>query len=269
MDTSFLTAALMLVIGVALRMEIEADSRTVVACGLAMGITLLIDPAPLPFFMFLIVWRCWQEWARPCAARNMALLILIPCALFGPWMVRNYFATGVFTPRCCIGVELMVYNVDGASHPSLSSQEQQLYKTLGEKEYNSVSLQKAEKAIRNDPGKYAARVLLRIRDWWFGGNPKEYRSDLHGLPDLNILAHLLVAGALLFAIFGAYQGIRQGAKIIPLIALLLIYPVPYYLINVTDRYALPMRVIALLLTAHGLVTALRQAGAKQSPAIHN
>jgi len=253
-----LAAALTLVVGLALRMEMRAHIGVVFTCGLAMGGTLLINPSPLSFFIFLIVWRLLQEWGKPNAIRNMAVLILVPSALFGPWMVRNYLTTGAFTPRCCAGLELMSYNVDGASHPWISSKERQLYKTLGENRYNDICFQRAKEAIVAEPGKYAFRVLERIRNWWLGGEPKEYLKRLHGLGNVKPLMHTFVAGMLLLAMVGAWEAVRGGAKILPLIALLVVFPLPYYFINVTDRYAFPMRMIALLLAAHGLVAASKR-----------
>jgi len=265
-NTSLLACAMVVLVGLLMRAMADTSYKLTVWAGVTMGVVLLIDPAPAFFYPFALGLYFWAQKGRPHAIRNVATLALFPVLIFGPWMLRNYLVLGVFTPRCCSGLEMKLGNNEtawrlgtsirvGAMHPTSSDAELALYLQMGEVAYDRYCMAQATQFIRENPGKFLELSGWRFLGWWFG-EVTNWQGHLHTglpLPQLKRIAFLL---PMPFFLIGAIAG-RRNKPVLMILLLLLTYPVPYYFVHVTERYRFPIEPFLVLLAAEGLFVALR------------
>ncbi|MBK7877338.1 MAG: glycosyltransferase family 39 protein [Planctomycetes bacterium] len=225
--------------------------------GLAFGLVLLVNPAPasiVPAALWIVA-SASPSWsgriARVAAFGAVAFLVVLP------WCLRNREAVGSFAVRTNLGVEMMVGNNDLANgyfqvklHPSYNPDEFRAYIAQGEVPYAAACMERAKAWIRADPLRFARLTLHRARLYWFGDFPwsdprtegtKSAASDpgswvkwgLHGLTGL-----LCVLGCALWA--------KRGREHRALVVMLLLFPAPYYLTHVLERYRFPIEPLMLL-----------------------
>lgn len=232
--------------------------------GLLMGLVALISPAPLFFYpaVALILWqRLRNQGSR--GYREIAILTgscLLVCV---PWMVRNALEVGSFTPRTTAGLNFRQGNSDGAwrlgtgeadvtIYPSNSAQEGRLFHELGELGYDRYCTRLGMEFVRNHPDRFAALTLLRIRHWWLGQGT-EWPGNLKLRFQLSSLKRLSWLLPLPFFALGCIAAWRNRKPAGLLVAVLLFYPIPYYLMFVTERYHFPVEPFLLLVGSYGLV----------------
>jgi hypothetical protein len=106
--------------------------------------------------------------------------------------------------------------------------------------------------VRNHPDRFAALTLMRIRAWWLGQGT-EYQGNLKAGFHLAAIKRFSFLFPLPFFVAGCiaalYNRIRAGL----LWALLLIYPIPYYLMWVSERYHYPVEPFVLLVGSYGII----------------
>jgi len=231
--------------------------------GLLMGLVALINPAPLSFYpaVALILWKRLRDQGSR-GYREIAILTgscLLVCV---PWMARNALQVGSFTPRTSAGLNFRLGNDDGAwllgtgagdmaSYPSNSAQEGRLFHELGELGYDRYCARLAIEFVRNHPDRFAALTLMRIRDWWLGQS-SEWSGNLKLGFQLSTLKRLSWLLPLPFFALGCIAAWRNHIPIGLLMAVLLLYPIPYYFTTVTERYHFPVEPFLLLVGGYGL-----------------
>ena len=233
------------------------------ATGLIMGLVALLNPAPIFFYpaVALVIWKRLRDQGSS-GYREIAILTgscLLVCV---PWMARNALKVGSFTPRNGAGLNFRLGNNDNAFrlgtgedlsiYPSNSKEEDRLFHKLGEVGYDRYCASLGIDYVRNYPGRFAALTLMRVRGWWLG-----YRSEWSGhlklafqLSALKRLSWLL---PLPFFVVGCISSWRNRGPVGLVIALLLIYPIPYYFMIVAERYHFPVEPFVLLVSSYGLI----------------
>lgn len=244
--------------------------------GVILGLVAWINPAPIPFYAALafLLWR-WLR-ARSLHATVRVAVLSASCLLvYAPWMVRNLLEVGLLTPRTGSGLSLRIGNTermwkaatgayDDTCYPSDSPEESSLFHELGEVGYDLRCQRLAMAFIRQNPGKFAQLSWFKFRAWWFGlgmtsvvtpvsglTTPAQQRLIAWSTPALRwLVAFVLVALLLVGCIVSIGKSIPAG----PVIALVLIYPVPYYFFFASQRYRFPIEPFLVLLGAYGIVS---------------
>jgi hypothetical protein len=230
--------------------------------GLAWGISLLFYPAMLPLMgcllvagFFLLPGAAYIKFALIQAA--LALLLL------SPWIIRNQIALGApVATRTNFGLELRLSNNELAGplerenyehgvyhvyHPLQSVQEAEKVRDLGEVEYNKQAMSAAVAWISAHPGEFITLTAKRIFYFWFQPIPgQRIKSVWLGITSI-------------FCFAGLYTVWRQDPVLALLLGLmLLVLPLPNYLVHVGLRHRYPLDWICNLLTVSWAWTMLRR-----------
>lgn len=238
--------------------------------GALFGAVMLVNPAPasiVPGVLWILAsgLSTWRERLVRLAAFGAAAFVLVL-----PWCLRNREAVGSFALRTNLGVEMMVGNNDLANgyfqtklHPSYSADEFRRYVAEGEVPYAKECMERAQTWIRADPLRFARLTLHRARLYWLGDFPwsdprtegaKSAATDpaswvkwgMHGLAGL-----LALAGCALF--------VKRRVEHRALVVMLVLFPAPYYLTHVLERYRFPIEPLMLLPAAAFVLWAIDRA----------
>jgi 4-amino-4-deoxy-L-arabinose transferase-like glycosyltransferase len=227
--------------------------RWSLASGVAWGVAFLFMPSFVTVFAGLLALWLWSTrgrcWKLAVIASLFAMLVV------APWIWRNYRTFGsVFWLRDNFGLEFHVSNMDGSSprieenlsgapfrsHPSANPEESTKLAFLGESAYFRLRFEAGRDWVRAHPAQFLHLTAERIWFFWF--------------PRLNHWLKTWLAGALsILGILGLFRMIRAGllgAKLLGVVWIL--YPLPYYFVQVDPRYRYPVHATALLLA--GLLT---------------
>lgn len=267
-DTTAAGCALALVVELFLRFGPSARFGRAVYLGAAYGVMLLVSASGLaiaPALAWLVTRGAQrrEQLVRLAACTGAALLVV------APWCIRNGLAVGSWNLRSNLGVEFLVGNNDVANgyfqpsvHASYQPKEFERYVELGEKAYAKESLHRALEWMRANPGRWLTLTLRRVQLFWVGDYPpldprrdgersaaNDPKSWIKWVQHASLgLASL--AGAVLLA------RRTRGGRMIAVI--LLLFPVPYYLTHVMERYRFPIEPLLALCAAALLVALLER-----------
>ena len=224
--------------------------------GLAWGVCLLFVPALLDIFVVLLAagfYFCHRAgWRRYLTFAGIEILAVAVC--LAPWVVRNYRALGSpIVTRTNLGLELRVSNNDEASpdqrinsvgevfnlyHPLFNTHEALEVRRLGEVAYNRRAEEEAKMWIRAHPRRFLELCLGRMRCYWLYTDPA------------SRIKTLLLGGTVLLGFLGLVYLWRRNQAAGTLAALILVlYPLPNYLIHVGLRQEYPIHWLMTLLAA--------------------
>lgn len=189
--------------------------------------------------------------------------VLLVAMCLAPWVIRNYYALGspVIT-RTNLGLELRVSNNDEASpdqrvnaihavfdhfHPLFSTREALRVRRLGEVAYNRWARAQARDWIRTHPKRFVELCLGRMRCYWLYNDPTSRLKTL-------MLATTVLLGFLGFVLMWKRDRIVGSA----IALILLLYPLPNYLIHVGLRQEYPLHWLMTLLAAVAFVYACKK-----------
>jgi hypothetical protein len=217
--------------------------------GLAIGVSLHVQPALLPVALGFIIFELW--WLRGRRRWRLSALVAIGAVLACvPWGWRNYKVFHeVFFIRSNLGLELRMGNHEGAAaalevigrrgayrHPGDNEEEALKVRELGEMEYMRQAKQEALEWISTHRAVFARLTVLRFIHFWFG--PLHYP-----------LVAVCVSALTILALLGARRCLpsmstpQRVALVIPLA----VFPLIYYIVGYEFRYRIPIHWIVLLL----------------------
>jgi 4-amino-4-deoxy-L-arabinose transferase-like glycosyltransferase len=265
-DTTLLALALVAAMLWIYRLPEVPSLPCLAATGGILGVVALINPAPIPFYAVLafLLWRALR--ARSLNGTAQIAVLAGSCLLvYGPWLVRNWVVMGEMTPRTSVGMNLRLGNdermwelatgkYDVGRYPSNSREESRQFHELGEVGYDRRCQQLAMAFIRENPGKFAQLVWFRFRGWWFGLGMTTVVTPLDRLAT-PAMRWLTAVAPVLLLVLGCFFAVRNGKPATLVIALVLTYPLPYYLFFVAQRYRFPIEPFVVLLSAYGIVSA--------------
>ena len=215
-----------------------------------------IQPSAVTVFLahLGILLVCRRKQATPRLA-GAAVAVAAFVILIAPWTIRNRVVMGSWMfMRDDLGLELHVANRDHASASmealfsstgycdvvlncgSLSPRLVEDRK-LGEIEFYRRDLRQAVSWIESHPGAFLRLTLQRMGYFWFD-------MPLH---PINFISRSIV---LILGLTGVGLMWRRGMRISAalFLAVLVVFPLPYYLVVYSNRYVVPMS-FALLLPA--------------------
>jgi 4-amino-4-deoxy-L-arabinose transferase-like glycosyltransferase len=270
-EAPFTAFFLILLLLFVLRLEEEAPLREWAVFGLFAGLLVLFAPETLLVLIGLAAWVYARQRRRGMpSTRWVAVAGLLFLVVLTPWTVRNYRMFGKFIPlRSNAGAELYVGNQEGSEglsakylHPATNLYERESYRRMGEIAYVADRQEKAIRFITSHPGVFLELTATRFLFWWAGWWTAAVESLLQGhlaLP-YRFVFYLLVS-------LLAYAGMRlcmaqKNRAWMPFLIVLAIYPLPYYIVHVNNRYRHPIEPLLVLLGCYALCSLI---GARTLP----
>ena len=251
---------------------------TAVWLGLIGGTLALINIAPVPFLVSVIVLPALSV---KCDKREFVKTALLACvimlAIISPWLVRCRVRLGGFVPlRSNAGTELLQGNnaidcirqTDESLHPTNSRYEMQRFNALGELQYNRIAFREALNYIRAHKVQTAIRIMKRIyvawftdildlwpnyknQKWWNGG-PFQFFSTL-----TTIVTALSTLSLTIFAIASGRLEALPFRWL--LFTLLLLMPMLHYFTVMEDSYTYVDRIWLAIIGAFAIFNSPRSA----------
>jgi len=256
-EVSFTTFLLSLALWRTIRMGDAASRRDWITYGLLWGLIILTNTAIfilLPFFLAWLVYQLPRSSPRFSGAA-VSLAVVLVCIT--PWTVRNYhvFDRFIFI-RDNLPLELHEANNNTSSglwtrteHPGNDAVSMRRFQELGEIGFMDEKKAQVHEFIRQHPGSFLLFTLQRV--WYFWAAPPQ-TVILAGY-DLWIARHVEFSLAAAFAFAGLVLTLHRRNRYSCLLApFLLIYPLPYYLVNPFARYKHPIEPVMLLLIVYVL-----------------
>jgi hypothetical protein len=248
-ETCLSTMLLVGMIALALCCERRPGGPLWVLMGAYAGLAALVNPSLLPSLLALLGWTAWQTrktlWYLP-------LSLLVLCAVFAPWPIRNARVLHAFIPlRSTVGFELWVGNRSGASgfldesqFPIFNRWEYDQYVAKGEVTYMRDKSALAKAYIRNHPGEFLRLSAVRFIRFWTGTGNKD--------GSLFFVLHAVLTTSLGF--IGIWRLVREGRLSVAFLFLLplMVFPLPYYITHAEFRYRLVVDPLLTILGAYAL-----------------
>jgi hypothetical protein len=256
-------SVLLLLLGTAQALDFDISRRSEwIKLGLLWGVIALTNPSLLSLLPLCCVYialnngKLLQHW------REFAISFAIVFVMVLPWTIRNYLVTGALIPvRGNFGHELYKGNHWGAMaqndftlNPSDNPDERRKYVDLGERQYILQHKRIAMQFIRDNPA--GSFRLLRSRIYFFWSMPD--LDSLFGItPSWRRFAYLTLSitglAGLLITLFRSRDSSSWKTALPRALtpawlfaAVIVVYPLPYYLTLPTDRYRHPIEPILLI-----------------------
>lgn len=260
-DTTCVAFALTLFVELLLRYGRNATVARAIGLGAAFGALLMVNPAPASIFpvaLWFLVRDVTGIDAKLARAAAFGVAAFVVCF---PWCWRNREAVGSFALRTNLGVELMVGNNDVANgyfqtslHPSYNADEFRRYVALGEVPYAAACQKQALDWITADPVRWARLTLHRAWIFWAGDFPllDPRTTVIDGVTHRSAsdwkswVKWAQYASFGVLCLVGAWSLAKKSAEGKALLAMLLLFPGPYYLTHVLERYRFPIEPLIVL-----------------------
>jgi len=261
-EASFTTFFLTLALWMTIRMVDEARRRDWVAYGLVWALIALTNTAVLILLPFFLGWLIWSRPAQPLSAwsyrfagATICIFVIILCVT--PWTIRNYRAFGRFIfVRDNLPLELHEANNNASSglwtrseHPGNDPVSMRRFQELGEIRFMDEKKRELQEFVREHPGQFVRFTLERV--WYFWAAPPQ--ATIVAGYDLWIARHVEFLMAAIFAFAGLVLTFLRKNRYARLLApFLIVYPLPYYLVNPFPRYKHPIEPVMLMLIVYVL-----------------
>src|SRR5437868_5792067 len=237
--TAFLLSLALLL---ALRMAEEPPrSQKWILFGILWGTIALTNTAVLSLMPVCLLYLLWHLPWRSRQLAGAGLCVLTAGVLISPWLMRNYEVFGKFVfVRDNLPLEIHMANNEQsvglwtrAEHPGNDPEAMKRFQELGEIRFMEEKQQQVREFIRERPGRFIRFTMDHIVYFWIG--PPQ--ANIVAGYDLMIARHvafLLPAAAAFAALWLTLRNRKRGGLL--LASFLLIYPLPYYLVNPFPRY---------------------------------
>jgi 4-amino-4-deoxy-L-arabinose transferase-like glycosyltransferase len=263
-EASFTTFFLTLALWLTIRMADEVRRRDWILYGLLWGLIALTNTAIVILLPFFLGWLIWvrppvagmnSSWSDRLAGVAICIFVIILCLT--PWTVRNYRAFGrIIFIRDNLPLELHEANNNASSglwtrseHPGNDPVSMRRFQELGEIRFMDEKKREFDEFVREHPGQFAWFTLERV--WYFWAAPPQ--ATIVAGYDLWVARHVEFLLAALFAFAGlVLTFLRKNPYAWLLAPFLIVYPLPYYLVNPFPRYKHPIEPIMLMLIAYVL-----------------
>ena len=230
--------------------------------GLLWGVIIVTNTALLAVLPLSLIWLLYRLPQPTRQIRGMILCGVVAALVVSPWLVRNYEVFGKFVfVRDNLPLEMHMANNDRFTglwtrneHPGNDPVAMQRFQELGELGFMEEKQQEFRQFVREHPGDFAKFTVERAVYFWIG-TPQA--TIVNGY-DLIVARHMGFLIMMLLAFGGLWMSFRKKKTGSFLLAnYLLIYPLPYYLVNPFPRYKHPIEAEMILLTVYLLWEARR------------
>jgi len=257
-----LTTALAITFWVAER----ADRKSWSVLGFVFGLGTLVNSALLPVVPGCLAFAAYQarkrgvSWWRTAGISTLAFSITL-----APWVIRNEVVfRGQVLLRSNLGLELWLGNNPQVPiscacwlHPSHQPEERARFLALGEVAYMQEKQQQALDFIKTHPSTTLRFVYHRFMETWTGF-PDSF-IDIWAGGELSLRASLVLNYSFtLLSLAGLLLARRRSPLLsLPLLNLMVVFPVLYYVCHTDPRYRQPIEPVMAVLTALALAESLR------------
>ena len=256
-ETSFTTFLLSLALLLSLRMgDRPPSNRAWILFGALWGLIVLTNTALVSMFPFCLLWILYRRGLARKQVLGAVLSVLTAIVVVSPWIVRNYVVFGKFIfVRDNLPLELHMANNQESSglwtrneHPGNDDAAMREFQRLGEIRFMDEKREEFQQFVRNYPGEFVWFTVKRA--FYFWAAPPSVTITSNGY-DLGFARHtgFLLGAVLAFA--GLWLTIRNricGALL--LACFLLLYPLPYYMVQPFPRYKAPIEPEMILLIVY-------------------
>ncbi|HEV2298870.1 MAG TPA: glycosyltransferase family 39 protein [Candidatus Acidoferrales bacterium] len=250
LDTLMLT----LVVWITLAMEGESRPSRWAGYGLLWGVAALTNAVILSTLPFLLAWLAYRSktlgtrWLVNSGAALLVLLLTV-----SPWFIRNYAVFHRFIPfRSTFWMTFWEGNTGDISdlypdwtNPAHSPAEMEEFRRLGELGYARQKKLASLDFVERHPGLYLRLSLRRFIFTWTGfwTLRKDYLAgEPFALPNIALTSAITLL--LLLAAWRALLFHHDG--VLPLLLVLLSYPVVYYITHPGTEYRHPIDPICVV-----------------------
>ncbi len=231
-----------------------------IAFGALYALTVLNNPSVLTLLPILLVIALFKlrgngrPWFLKAALTTLAFFAVVT-----PWNIRNqhalhqsFFLRDGFWLEFYAGNNGDLHESNSAwAHPASNAHEMQKYITMGEIPYIAEKHTLATAFVRTHPTFVAVATLRRIVRFWTGYwsfAPSYLRFEPLDLPCVPFNC---------FLVFFMLRGLRRwwhdyDGAVLPYLAAVLLFPLPYYLTHASMDYRQPLEPILLILVVVGL-----------------
>ncbi|HEX8816121.1 MAG TPA: glycosyltransferase family 39 protein [Terriglobales bacterium] len=250
-ETSLTAFLLSLALLMTLRLAGSARWRLSVWFGLLWGLILLTNTAVVSMMPCCLAWILYKRRARACWA-GAAICVVIALAVATPWLVRNYLVFGRFVfIRDNLPLEMHEANNARSQglwtrdeHPGNDPEAMREFQQLGELRFMEEKHEQVREFVHRNPEQFLWFTLERVVYFWIAPPQAAIVAGY----DLMISRHVNFALGAVFAFAGLWLTLRNRVSGGFLLAcFLLIYPLPYYLVNPFVRYKHPIEPEMMLL----------------------
>lgn len=257
-------AALMLTVALCLTYSVDdrPDNATWGLLGLVWGFTTLVNAAVLSVFPGCFLFAAYRRRLRGTGwMRSVALAAFSFALTISPWIIRNQILFhGRVQFRSNFGLELWLGNNPDVPdtwtwwlHPLDSPQEHAAFTRLGEVAYVAEKRAAAVAFIKSHPTDVARFQFHRFLETWTGHS--DSFADIWAMRRLSLRADLLMNYSLTILTFAglllAYRRMRLLS--LPLLNVIVFFPIVYYVCHTTARYRHPMDPVLATLSAYAIV----------------
>jgi 4-amino-4-deoxy-L-arabinose transferase-like glycosyltransferase len=227
--------------------------------GILYGISVLSNPSiatMLPVFLMIALWRVRQD-GGPWLRNGLLTLLAFGCVM-SPWVLRNERTLHIAAPlRDGFWLEAYAGNHGdtfesnpGDSHPASNAHEMQLYLQQGEVKYMAQKKAMTLAWVEHHPVAFAVVSLRRVVRIWTGFwslSNAYLTTEPLDLPDIFFCSSITLL---------MFLGLRRWWRadrwsVLPYAALLVLFPLPYYLTHASPDYRQPMEPAVVALAAVG------------------
>lgn len=223
--------------------------------GVLWGVITLTNTALLAVLPFCLLWLLYRLPRPTRRIGEMVLCGLAAVVVVSPWLIRNYEVFGKFVfVRDNLPLEMHMANNDRFTglwtrneHPGNDPVAMQRFQELGELGFMEEKQQQFHDFLREHPGDFMKFTLQRAGYFWMG-TPQP--TIVNGY-DLMIARHtgfLIMSAAAFAGLWLSFRQRRPGTFL--LATFLIVYPLPYYLVNPFPRYKHPIEPEMILLTVY-------------------
>ncbi|HTV09739.1 MAG TPA: glycosyltransferase family 39 protein [Candidatus Aquilonibacter sp.] len=243
--------------------------------GVLFGINALSNPSVvsiLPFLLLIAVWRARQI-GMPAFRRAMVAFLGFVVTIL-PWTIRNERVLHVAAPlRDGFWLEFYAGNIGDptnsnspTAHPASNPEEMALYERMGEPAYMAQKHTLSLESVREHKQLFVTATARRFLRYWTGywslsaAYLEHEPLDLPNVPFCTTLSLFMICG-----LAGWWRRDRQ--RLLPFLAVVILFPIPYYLTHASVDYRQPVEPeLAILITA-GMLSVRDRATASDIAAV--
>ena len=236
------------------------------AVGLLSGLTLLSNPCVLVILVFAGAARAlWAPYGARARLAKLAIFGTGILLVITPWMTRNGRVLHALVPvRDGFWLEFWAGNHGDtsrsnppAAHPASNPQELALYQSLGESRYMRQKQALATSYVRSHPAEFFFVSARRAVRFWTGFWSFD-RTYLREEP-LDVPNTFFCGGVTLLMLLGLRRLWRERPHLAALLAaMLLLFPLPYYVTHASMDYRQPLEPLVAVLVSGALPSAWRR-----------
>ena len=263
-EASFSTFLLTLAFWLAMSMADATSTkrRDWIWFGLLWGLIALTNTALIILLPFLLGWMLFLPQIKSPNFVGAAICLAVFVICLVPWTIRNYSTFGRFILiRDNLPLELYEANNNSSSglwtrseHPGNDPATMRRFQELGEIRFMDEKKKQFQEFIREHFAQFLRFTAERV--WYFWAAPPQ-ATVVHGY-DFRVARHTQFFLAALFSFAGiALMFLRSNPYRWLLAPCLVIYPLPYYLVNPFPRYKHPIEPIMLILIVYVIAEANR------------